>query len=156
MQAVVAILCRSDNLSCRQDATTALRSTGMRVTSARLAVITALRHTGAHMTTSEVIAAARKDVPHIDPSTVYRTLAELASARLVAETRLGHGESFYEWTGEDHHHHLRCDSCGALADLDPDAVASFTCRVRALHGFELNADHLVLSGTCASCAQARR
>lgn len=138
-------------MSCRDEAATALRSSGKRVTSARIAVIEALRHSAAHMTPSEVIEAVRKDVPHVDQSTVYRTLAELRDTRLVAETRLGHGESFYEWLAGQPHHHLRCVSCGGIASLDHALVEGLAGSARKRHGFALDTSHVVLEGTCAKC-----
>jgi Fur family ferric uptake transcriptional regulator len=142
-------------MSCRKDVATALRASGKRVTSARLAVIEALRHSGAHMTPSEVIEAVREDVPHVDPSTVYRTLAEMAETRLVAETMLGYGESFYEWIGDrPHHHHLHCEGCGREVLLDTNLVSGLADALRARHGFELNDSHVVLRGQCGECAAA--
>ncbi len=138
-------------MSCRDEAATALRSSGKRVTSARIAVIEALRHSAVHMTPSEVIEAVRKDVPHVDQSTVYRTLAELRDTRLVAETRLGHGEFFYEWLAGHAHHHLRCVSCGGLAGLNHALVEGLAEGARKRHGFALDTAHVVLEGQCARC-----
>lgn len=138
-------------MSCESEAAVLIRSAGRRVTSARLAVIGALRHSGAHMTTAEVIGAARRQVPHIDASTVYRTLAELRDAHMAAETRLAYGESFYEWIAEKPHHHLRCASCGSLTGLDPALVSGLASGSLQHHGFKLNTDHLVFEGLCAQC-----
>jgi Fe2+ or Zn2+ uptake regulation protein len=103
------------------------------------------------MTTAEVIAAARRQVAHIDASTVYRTLAELRDAHMVAETRLAYGESFYEWIAEEPHHHLRCASCGSLTGLDSTLVSHLASGSLKHHGFKLNTDHLVFEGLCAQC-----
>ncbi len=138
-------------MTCRAEAAASLRAKGLRVTNARLAVMAALRHAGEHMTPPQVLQAARSGVPHVDPSTVYRTLTELRDARLVTETPLGRGDSFYEWNGAAPHHHLRCSICGDLAGLDSDLVASLATRLKARHGFALGDDHLVLTGTCAAC-----
>jgi Fur family ferric uptake transcriptional regulator len=103
------------------------------------------------MTAAEVIGAVRREVPHIDGSTVYRTLAEMREARLVAETSLGHGESFYEWIGDQRHHHLRCASCGGLTGLDPRLIAPVVSGALRRHGFTVDNDHIVLKGVCSRC-----
>lgn len=138
-------------MSCESEAAALLRAGGRRVTSARLAVIGALRHSGAHMTTAQVIGAARRQVSHINDSTVYRTLSEMSEAGLVAETSVGHGESFYQWIGDRRHHHLRCEACGGLTGLDERLVDRLASGTRSRHSFELNASHMVLTGVCARC-----
>ncbi len=139
-------------MSCTQDAATALRTNGKRVTSARIAVISTLRHAGGHMTPPQVIEAVRKATPHIDASTVYRTLSGLAASGIVAETRLGHGDSLYEWTDGEAHHHLRCGQCGALSKLDPAAFASFSATIQTTDRFRIESAHMVFDGVCHRCA----
>ncbi len=141
-------------MACRSDAESALRQAGRRVTNARIAVIEALRHSGRHMTPREVAETVRADLPHVDTSTVYRTLEDLSGAHIVSETILGHGESYYEWIGGAPHHHLRCDSCDAVTTLDLVIVKNLVKQTSARHEFRLNAAHLILEGRCASCLAA--
>ena len=138
-------------MSCRDEAAIVLRSSGKRVTSARIAVIEALRHSAAHMTPSMVAEVVRKEVPHVDQSTVYRTLAELRDTGLIAETRLGQGEFFFEWLDGQAHHHLRCVSCGVLAALDHSLVEGLADGARKHQGFSLDTSHVILEGQCAMC-----
>jgi Fur family ferric uptake transcriptional regulator len=108
------------------------------------------------MTASEVIAAVRAAAPHIDTSTVYRTLSDLRDTGLIAETLLGYGESLYEWIGDDPHQHFKCSNCGRLERVDPAITAALVRSAATRHGFAVDLAHMVFAGECASCHAARR
>lgn len=138
-------------LSCNADSATLLRSRGKRVTNARLAVLAALRHAESHLTATQVIEEMQGTGAHVDQSTVYRALADLRDAKLIAESRFGSGEAAYEWIAESNHHHLYCTRCEQVLDLDSEVVEGFMSQVSARYGFKTDARHLVLTGTCGDC-----
>ena len=49
-------------------------------------------------------------------ASIYRILDELERLRLVQRVQVGHDVTRYEplRSGSGHHHHLVCDSCGAV------------------------------------------
>ena len=133
----------------------ALCGSGLRATTARLAVIGVLRKMQKHMTVSEVIEALAVTDSRIDKSTVYRVLSDLGGVGLVAESRLSPGDTVFEWISQSNHHHLQCTECGSTLPLDDELLQNFIARVHERHGFHVNATHLVLSGTEHGCAAPR-
>ncbi len=128
-----------------------IRSAGKRVTNARLTVVSVLQHGSQHMTATEVVSAIAEAGTHIDQSTVYRVLADLRDSGLVAESRFGSGEASYEWLAGSNHHHLHCNECDRVLPLDDGLVDRFVESVARGHGFEADATHMVVSGTCENC-----
>lgn len=129
----------------RQELTAALRSRGLRLTAQREQVMSAVRRLG-HATPDQV----HDRLPDVDLTTVYRTLQVLEDIGLLAHTHLGHGAPSYR-PAEDHHIHLVCHRCGAVADIDPDVVVTLADRLGADHGFALDVAHFTVFGRCAQC-----
>jgi Fur family ferric uptake transcriptional regulator len=142
-------------MCCDDDIVALLRRAGQKVTPQRLMVLTALRHRDGHATAAEIFGQVRATYPYVDISTVYRTLASLKELRLVTETDMGTGDLSYEWAGATPHHHLICQQCGAVAELDHRHMAGLGEAVREAYGFEANLDHFAIFGRCRTCqAQA--
>jgi Fe2+ or Zn2+ uptake regulation protein len=134
----------------------ALRAGGGRTTTGRRAIVTALL-TGPdhHVTAEELAATVQADHPDVHLSTVYRTLDALEHAGIVQRVVLGPGGAVYHLT--DHaHHHLVCESCGAVLEVPAGVVGRLAGDVRVTYGFELSTSHLSLSGRCRECASEGR
>jgi len=91
--------------------------------------------------------------PGVNISTVYRTLELLKRLDLVTETDLGEGRVRYHPADRGHHHHLVCQECGAIIDLDESTL--FTLRDTLLREYKFIADlrHLAIFGRCINCRQ---
>jgi len=85
---------------------------------------------------------------------VYRTLASLKDLRLVTETDMGTGDLSYEWAGATPHHHLICQRCGGVTQLDHHYMTGLGDAVRGTYGFEANLDHFAIFGVCRECQEA--
>ena len=133
------------------DSAELLRSSGRRVTQARLTVMSILRTSGSHMTPSEVIGRVEGTDVHVNQSTIYRTLSDLRDAGLVSESRFGSGEASYEWILDQNHHHVHCTGCGETVELDEKPVRRFLSDVARESGFVPDTKHLVITGLCRRC-----
>ena len=131
-----------------------LRAAGQKVTPQRLIILSALRHAEGHVTAAQLLEDARKSYPYIDASTVYRTLAAAKDLRLVSETKMGSGDTLYEWLGSHRHHHLICRRCGQVSSLDEAHLDVLTATLERETGFQADLDHIAIFGTCAVCAAA--
>lgn len=141
-------------MSSEDEAAALLRRAGQRVTPQRLMVMAALREAEGHATAAEIFGRVREAYPFVDISTVYRTLASLRDRRLVTETDMGGGELRYEWQSETPHHHLICQSCGAVMRLEHETMASLSETLHQRHGFHANLDHFAIFGRCQICQEA--
>ena len=92
-----------------------LRTRGYRMTAPRRAIIEALTTAVSPKTAKEIAKYAKIK----EPSTVYRTLAELVKEKLASEFSDA-GVAYYE-IKEHHHDHAVCDKCGKIEHI-PCAV----------------------------------
>jgi Fur family ferric uptake transcriptional regulator len=128
-----------------------LRALHVRVTPQRLFVLEALAAHGAHMTAEEVMRWAAPHAPGLNLATVYRTLELLVSLGLVAQTDLGGEATMFELVGEAPHHHLVCERCGAVIQMEDSVFQSLRAEVLRRYGFDTRSRHIALFGLCREC-----
>jgi len=134
------------------DVDTSLRSTlrerGLRMTPQRQLVLAAVRDLG-HSTPEQICARVQESAP-INITTIYRTLDLLEKLGLVRHTHLGHGAPTY--SEQEHEHvHLVCHVCGEISEVPAELLDGLAEQLRTARGFELDATHVALSGTCRDC-----
>jgi Fur family ferric uptake transcriptional regulator len=126
-----------------------LHRQGMRMTPQRQLVLDALLEL-AHATPEQVCQHVQRSTPTVNITTIYRTLDLLDRLGLVRHTHLGHGAPSY--SVEDHQHvHLVCHVCGSIQEIPCELLDPLVGTLRERDGFELDASHLALSGTCRDC-----
>jgi Fur family ferric uptake transcriptional regulator len=120
------------------------------------AVESALAGSIGFRTAQELHARLREQGARIGLTTVYRHLQRLADAGVVDTVRTRSGELAYRRCAErGHHHHLVCQRCGRVVDIDADLVEDWLDRVATDAGFT-DIEHTVeLAGTCRDCAVSR-
>ena len=128
-----------------------LRRVGVRVTPQRLLVLAALAAHGGHMTAEAILRWAAERYPTINLATIYRTLDVLASIGLVARTDLGAGSSYFELVGESPHHHLVCERCGVMIEMDDALLLPLRNRLLEAYGFLADPRHVAIFGLCREC-----
>ncbi len=138
-------------MSCEAEASSAIRNSGLRLTTPRMQVLTELMHAGSHVTARAMVQRVARQTPNTTPSTVYRTLSALRDARLVSETLMAGGETIYEAAVKGTHHHMECRSCGEVTDVDDVYFDDLRNRFLCDHGFEADLDHMAIKGLCARC-----
>jgi Fur family transcriptional regulator, ferric uptake regulator len=129
-----------------------LRDEGGRVTATRRAVVGAiLAGPSHHLTAADVVEAVRRSDPGFHPSTVYRTLDRLTELGVIDRIQIGSGPAVHHLSHRPHHH-LVCESCGAVHEAPADLLDGVADQVARDHGFSLNTAATTLLGRCASCA----
>jgi Fur family peroxide stress response transcriptional regulator len=128
-----------------------MRSAGMRRTPQRRAVVRALEGNSSHPRADEVLSLARRDVPDISSSTVYKVLGELEELGLVASFPTPDGLRYDPDTGE--HAHVVCDACAGLFDLDPGPASSEARRQAEREGFTVRTSTVEVRGLCPACVE---
>src|SRR5436190_15168232 len=104
--------------SAPDDIRTTLRGHGLRATPQRLAVHGALHDLGRHATAEEVLDRVHGTVPGVSLPTVYAALELLADLGLASCVHGGRAVRYDPRA--DPHHHLVCEGCGAVLDLDAE------------------------------------
>ncbi|MFZ4583892.1 MAG: Fur family transcriptional regulator [Acidimicrobiia bacterium] len=131
-----------------------LRQRSERYTEQRRALIEALRAAKRPATVPELLDR----VPNLAQSSVYRNLAVLERADAVRRVAGADEWARYELAEglTDHHHHLICESCGAVFDFTvSDAferdLHHVLDQVADRHGFSAAQHRLDLVGRCRDC-----
>jgi Fur family ferric uptake transcriptional regulator len=133
-----------------------LRAKGRRVTrQRRLIWDTFSADPERHLSADDVVTAVQAELPTVNPSTVYRTLDLLVVEGLLRRTDLGSGRAFYEVAHEHPHHHVVCESCGAVAHFHEEALGDSPNRITAATGYTLGEGEVTLYGLCPRCRAAR-
>jgi Fur family ferric uptake transcriptional regulator len=128
-----------------------LTERGYRLTPQRLMTIAAIEHSDGHISAEEIYAQVMSKYPHVNISTVYRTLELLKQLGLVTDTDFGEGRVRYHPVGKGHHHHLVCQECGATVDLDETALTPLKDVLLREYGFSADLRHLAIFGRCGKC-----
>ena len=128
-----------------------LSERGYRLTPQRLMVLTAIESSDHHISAEEIYAQVVTKYPHINISTVYRTLELLNRLGLVTETDLGGGRVRYHPADKGHHHHLVCQNCGRIIDLDESLLSSLKDVLYREYRFSADLRHLAIFGRCEDC-----
>ena len=131
-----------------------LRSAGLRVTAARVALLETVRD-GDHLGVEAITAGVRDRVGQVSLQAVYDALNALAAAGLVRRIEPAGSPARYEGRLRDNHHHVVCRSCGAVADVNC-AVGQAPCLTPSDdHGFSIDEAEVTHWGLCPGCSTAR-
>ena len=134
-----------------RDIISKLSEKGYRLTPQRMMVLDAIENSGNHISAEEIYAQIAEKYPHVNISTVYRTLDLLKRLGLVTETDLGGGRLRYHPADKGHHHHLVCQECGRIIDLDESVLYPLRETLRREYKFDADLGHLGIFGRCARC-----
>lgn len=133
------------------DLADAFRSSGRKLTPQRERIFRVLYTNPTHPTAEAVHAEVVADMPSVSLRTVYATLHDLAEMGELVQLDLGTGSSRFDPNVTDHHH-LVCDGCGKVHDVEL-AVPPFVVDPEVADGFRVDTTQIVLRGRCASCAR---
>ncbi|HIK46274.1 MAG TPA: transcriptional repressor [Leptolyngbyaceae cyanobacterium M65_K2018_010] len=126
-----------------------LKSKGLRVTPQRFAVYANLLGRYDHPTAEEILKDLNQAVPTSSQATVYSSLQALRQANLVREVLLEEGVRRYDANVEPHHH-FRCQSCGAIADIPWQALGPIDLS-RLSSAWDVAGYEVTVQGRCDRC-----
>jgi len=135
------------------DMSSRLSELGYRLTPQRLMVVKAVEEADSHISAEEIYLQIRARYPHMNISTVYRTLELLSELGLVTETDMGDGRVRYHSIGKGHHHHLVCQKCGEIIDVEESMLRPLRDEIGQRYGFKVDMKHLAFFGLCAKCRE---
>lgn len=124
-----------------------LKNNGYRITSPRVKIIRQIKK----------IPLSAKEIHEnlndksIDLVTVYRTLELLTSLGLLTKTTLDGNVVKYEALNYTHHHHLVCEKCGRVKDIQMEDEQFFK-KIMKKYDFNVSSHSLEFLGRCSRCA----
>jgi Fur family ferric uptake transcriptional regulator len=128
-----------------------LSQQGYRMTPQRLMILQAIEDSHEHVSAEEIYAQVAARFPNVNISTVYRNLELLKKLGMVYEIDLGEGRIRYHAEGKGHHHHLVCQKCGAVMDVEEAALSSLREVLLRDYGFLAELKHVGIFGLCEGC-----
>lgn len=127
-----------------------LRSHGHRITEQRELILRAVQGSP-HPNQESILRQVQRDLPDLNRTTVYRTLAVLEEVGLIKHSHVGSGAPVYHLTEMDTHIHLVCQDCGEVFSVPGDVAGDFVDSLESLCGFQVDVGHTALSGSCRVC-----
>lgn len=127
------------------------RERGYRLTPQRLMILSAIEGSQNHISAEEIYSVVAAKYPYVNISTVYRTLELLKEIGLVTETDLGEGRVRYHPADKGRHHHLVCQECGAVIDLDESVLGPIRDTLLREYNFTADLRHLAIFGRHVKC-----
>lgn len=117
------------------------------------AVEEALASSEEFRTAQQLHAQLRSGGSRVGLTTVYRHLQRLSDEGTVDSVRTRSGELAYRRCGaRHHHHHLVCQGCGKVVDIDGPTLEAWFDEVAKRAGFTAIEHTVELTGTCRDCA----
>ena len=130
-----------------------LKEKGLKITQARLAILDVFQSAKEPLSIKEI--AQKMGGEDVDQATLYRNIESLKDLGLVNQVRFEDREMFYELSTSKHHHHLVCEKCGKVCDIENCEVMEIPKTVIKNSGFgKINRHSLEFFGFCNKCLKA--
>lgn len=131
-----------------------LRAAGQRITAQRSLILKLLDASEGHLDAETLHERARQEMPDINLSTVYRTLAVLKEAGLVEQRYFArdHSREYFEPSTAVEHYHFTCLGCGRVVEFDTPLIAKVRTDLQTQHSVQIRHACICFEGVCAVCA----
>lgn len=134
----------------RLQAASPFRAAGLRATAQRTAILQILDRADRPLGAEEILA--RMPAPRSGMPTVYRNLHQFALRGWV-ETIVCSDKTlrFIRCRSSGHHHHVQCDQCGKMVEVEGCGLANTLAAFAERSGFSITRHQLQLFGLCPGC-----
>lgn len=118
-------------------------------------ILEELRAAPTHPTADELYQRVRQRLPQVSLATVYRNLELLAEEGQIQKLELSGQQRRFDGEAAGHTH-IRCLSCGAVADLDIEPARTPLAEVRACTDYDVTGQRIEFTGRCPKCCRSSR
>lgn len=129
-----------------------LKSTGVRMTPQRHAILEYLLSTMGHPTADAIYKALEDRFPNMSVATVYNNLRVFKEAGLVRELTYGDASSRFDANMDDHYH-IICRDCGKIVDFEYPHLFQVEEEAAKKTGFVVHHHRMEVYGICSACYQ---
>jgi|SRR5690625_951640 len=130
-----------------------LKSTGIRMTPQRHAILFYLLHTSTHPTVDEIYKSLESRFPNMSVATVYNNLKVFISTGLVRELTYGDGASRFDADMSEHYHAI-CEQCDKIVDFEYPMLDDLETTATEKTDFVIKGHRMEVYGLCKDCASA--
>lgn len=132
-----------------------LKGYGFKITPARLFVLNLFEKSGKPLSAEGIIT--KSVLEKINNVTIYRILTSFEEAKIIRRVDLRKDSTYYE-LASCHHHHLVCNRCGDIEDVEvciPETLSKAV--VKSSKKFSSIDDHsLEFFGICKNCSKQKK
>lgn len=132
-----------------------LKSTGVRMTPQRHAILAYLFETMEHPTADDIYKALEDKFPSMSVATVYNNLRLFKEADLVRELTYGDASSRFD-SNVSKHYHAICRSCGKIMDFEYPNLDEVELVASQETGFHVDSHRMEVYGYCTDCHDGRK
>jgi Fur family transcriptional regulator, peroxide stress response regulator len=127
-----------------------LKTTGVRMTPQRHAILSFLLDSMTHPTADDIYKSLESKFPNMSVATVYNNLKVFIEAGLVRELTYGDSSSRFDADMTDHYHAL-CEVCGKITDFEYPPLHDVEVTAARQTGFQVRGHRLEVYGVCTDC-----
>ncbi|WP_062052078.1 peroxide-responsive transcriptional repressor PerR [Bacillus sp. JCM 19034] len=133
-----------------QDALEMLKSTRVRMTPQRHAILEFLFESMTHPTADDIYKALEGRFPNMSVATVYNNLRVFKEAGIVRELTYGDSSSRFDSVTSDHYHVI-CKECGKIVDFHYPGLDEVETLAEHVTGFKVLNHRMEIYGICPDC-----
>ena len=125
-------------------------SSGLRMTQQRRVILEELAAVTSHPTADELYQSVRRRLPRISLGTVYRNLEIMAQKGEIQRIGAAGTQRRFDATTAVHYH-IRCTTCGRVADLSLKPIIRLEQEAANISGFAISGHWVEFQGACPEC-----
>ena len=122
----------------------------------RLLVYQELLKAGAPLSPQELYHRLLKKEKKIGLTSIYRSLDLFESLGMVFGIRNGPSVKYKLCESEDHHHHIVCNACGNVVELNFCDISGWSRKVSESTGYQVIDHQLNFYGLCKACKTSKK
>ncbi len=130
-----------------------LKENALKFTIQREVILETLYNSDEHLNPEDLHKLIQKEHPELNTgiATVYRTLSMLEENNMVTSLSFGAQGKKYELGAKDHHDHLICTQCGAIAEFVCEEIEARQEKIAFDFDFKISDHSMQIYGICKTC-----
>lgn len=128
-----------------------IKNNHLKNTTARVVILEFLQKNSEPVDVLKVMDYLKKKGLKTNLTTVYRVLDSFLTVGLVKKLELHEGKYRYELSSLKHHHHLVCQNCGKIEDIENCSLETLEEQITNRSEFLIKYHSLEFYGLCKDC-----
>ncbi len=116
----------------------------------RDAILKVVKNTNSHPGAEWIYEQVKKEIPNISMGTIYRNLRLLANNGQIKDLSIPGTPNRFDGRTSNHHH-LVCEKCGRIFDLDESLDRDMEDKIFQKTRFKVRVQYLKFIGLCSDC-----
>ncbi|OLO28236.1 transcriptional repressor [Alkalihalophilus pseudofirmus] len=133
-----------------QEAIDSLKTTKVRMTPQRHAILEYLYESMTHPTADDIYKALEGRFPNMSVATVYNNLRMFKEVGIVKELTYGDSSSRFDCVTTEHYHVI-CTNCGKIVDFHYPGLDEVETLAEHVTNFDVSNHRMEIYGTCPEC-----